>query len=123
MAAASCSLRELTIYAVGELHPQWLRPGWRASSADAADAWAVDAAAVGEVDAAGVQLLLSLANLLARDQRRLPRAAQPARCSWPANRWGSGLLTRPPAPASSATPVDPHRRRQPHAKGRSAREQ
>lgn len=73
---------ELTIYSVGELRPSWLdRLG--ASSAD--ETLAVDGAAVDEVDAAGVQLLLSLAHALARDRRRLqllrPSAALTAACT------------------------------------------
>lgn len=67
---------ELTIYTVGELRPAWL--DWlqaaRQAQADNAlpdGACPVDAAAVGEVDAAGVQLLLSLRHGLAREQLRL----------------------------------------------------
>jgi ABC-type transporter Mla MlaB component len=67
---------ELSVYTVGELRPQWL--GWLsdASSADGDqsahdDICRVDAAAVGEVDAAGVQLLLSLSNALHQRQRAL----------------------------------------------------
>ena len=67
---------ELTIYTVAELHPQWL--AWLADDDRAAtvepvpaDQCRVDAAAVGEVDAAGAQLLLSLANALARRHRTL----------------------------------------------------
>ena len=62
---------ELTIYTVAELHPRWL--AWLTADDCAAntepvpnDLCRVDAAAVGEVDAAGVQLLLALANALAR---------------------------------------------------------
>lgn len=70
---------ELTIYTVGELYPQclsWARVDDGEQAADATDPAAVDrlrvdAQAVREVDAAGVQLLLSLANTLARQQRQL----------------------------------------------------
>lgn len=63
---------ELTIYTVGELRPQWLH--WLAdlrrdalAGALNAEDLTLDAAAVGEVDAAGVQLLLSLAQALSRE--------------------------------------------------------
>lgn len=49
--------QELTIYTVGELHPQWR--GWIMSATDDAP-WCVDAQPVEEVDAAGVQLLIAL---------------------------------------------------------------
>lgn len=48
--------RELTIYTVGELAPQWA--GWLA---DASGPLPVDASQVSEVDTAGLQLLLALA--------------------------------------------------------------
>ena len=67
---------ELTIYTVGELRPQWLT--WLASlreqnSADSSadTAMLVDAEAVGEIDAAGVQLLLSLSHALQREHHVL----------------------------------------------------
>jgi len=67
---------ELTIYTVAELHPRWL--AWLiGSDTDHSavsipdDPTRVDAAAVEEADAAGVQLLLSLANALARRERTL----------------------------------------------------
>jgi ABC-type transporter Mla MlaB component len=53
---------ELTIYTVGELHPRWL--DWlQALQAEGVTA-AVDGAAVDQVDAAGLQLLLSLERAL-----------------------------------------------------------
>jgi len=59
---------ELTIYTVGELYPhclEWLsRAGSFVSGQAPEEQLRVDAAAVAEVDAAGVQLLLSLANAL-----------------------------------------------------------
>ena len=68
-----CLPSELTIYTVTELRPRWLE--WLATlpGADAAaDAVCrVDATATDEVDAAGLQLLLSLAHALAREQRTL----------------------------------------------------
>jgi anti-anti-sigma regulatory factor len=58
---------ELTIYTLGELSPQCLQ--WL--DADTEACLSVDAQAVSEVDAAGVQLLLSLANALAAQAREL----------------------------------------------------
>jgi anti-anti-sigma regulatory factor len=58
---------ELTIYTAGETRPQWL--AWLAS--DDAGSPQVDASGVTEVDAAGVQLLLSLSRALEGQQRRL----------------------------------------------------
>ncbi len=49
---------ELTIYTVGELRGTWLQQIDAARASP--DAWKIDAAQVGEVDAAGVQLLLAL---------------------------------------------------------------
>ena len=81
---ANCALpNELTIYTISELHPQCL--AWIATDADAdsdaddandgepaaVNGLRLDARAVQEVDAAGVQLLLSLSNTLARQQRPL----------------------------------------------------
>jgi len=75
---------ELTIYTISELHPQCL--AWVATDSDAdegepgtADGLRIDAQAVQEVDAAGVQLLLSLSNALDRQQRplRLVRPSAP----------------------------------------------
>jgi ABC-type transporter Mla MlaB component len=57
---------ELTIYTVGELHPQWL--AWLAQVAAAPHtdpAVDLQAAAVDQVDAAGLQLLVSLQRSLA----------------------------------------------------------
>jgi anti-anti-sigma regulatory factor len=65
---------ELTIYSVGELHPAWsnsLAAATTAVDGAAGESFAVDAAAVAEIDAAGLQLLLSLANALARSDRVL----------------------------------------------------
>jgi anti-anti-sigma regulatory factor len=67
-----CALpAELTIYSVGEWAPR-LRAALAATTSEAdPDPLRLDAAAVEEVDAAGVQLLLSLANALQRDARSL----------------------------------------------------
>jgi len=69
---------ELTIYAIAELLPPWLASVDAALRADAAEeVFVVDAGAVCEIDAAGVQLLLSLSNTLARDGWTL-RLASPS---------------------------------------------
>ncbi len=59
---------ELTIYTVGELHPQWL--AWLQQGAASAPA-ELQAAAVEQVDGAGLQLLLSLSRALAERGRAL----------------------------------------------------
>jgi len=58
---------ELTIYSVGELHPQWL--ACLAEPTDADSVATVQAAAVDEVDAAGLQLLLALQRALSERGR------------------------------------------------------
>ena len=65
---------ELTIYTAGELRPQWL--AWLSALPGNAEAQA-DGSAIAEVDAAGLQLLLSLARALAQDGRTL-RVQQPS---------------------------------------------
>jgi len=67
---------ELTIYTVGELRPQWLaRLSEAETGPDAApepaDTCLVDGAAVADIDAAGVQLLLSLQRTLGARQQEL----------------------------------------------------
>ena len=75
---------ELTIYTVAETRLIWL--SWLAAEAGAGqnDAFAVDAAAVQEVDAAGVQLLLALQRTLVARQQALrlvgPSSALAAAC-------------------------------------------
>lgn len=71
---------ELTIYTVGELRPHWLTwlDGGAHGETDGDETLQLDAAEVAEVDAAGVQLLLSLANALALRQRGL-RLVRPSR--------------------------------------------
>lgn len=67
---------ELTIYTAGELCAQartWLAD----ATADRGDAWALEASAVDQVDAAGVQLLLSLARSL-EDRSQALRLARPS---------------------------------------------
>lgn len=66
---------ELTIYAVGALRPEWQQ--WvtklpkRRGKASGAAIFEVDAAAVLEVDGAGVQLLVALSHSLAARRRTL----------------------------------------------------
>jgi anti-anti-sigma regulatory factor len=72
---------ELTIYSVAELRTHWL--AWLEAMDDAGPGQ-VDASAVAEVDAAGLQLLLSLSGALDRRRRALqllqPSAALRAAC-------------------------------------------
>ena len=60
---------ELTIYTVGELRPQWL--AWLAGlgATEAPVEATIDGAAVDQIDAAGVQLLISLSRSLSAAQR------------------------------------------------------
>ncbi|MDQ7746105.1 STAS domain-containing protein [Hydrogenophaga pseudoflava] len=67
---------ELTIYTASELCAQartWLAE----HTADSGDGWTLEASAVDQVDAAGVQLLLSLARSL-EDRSQALRLAQPS---------------------------------------------
>ena len=61
---------ELTIYTVGELHPQWLTWLSQATRPGAEGVAEVQAGAVDQVDAAGLQLLLSLQCSLSAQGRR-----------------------------------------------------
>jgi anti-anti-sigma regulatory factor len=70
---------EVTIYTVGELKEQclaWLGEA-PAESDSGADRWTLDAGAVDQIDAAGVQLLVSLSHTLGRQGQPL-RLQQPA---------------------------------------------
>ena len=62
---------ELTIYTAGEVHPLWRTWLAEADHADAPPECRVDAAAVDQIDGAGLQLLISLANSLGARQRTL----------------------------------------------------
>ncbi len=63
---------ELTIYTVGELHPQWLAwLGTHTGAVDSSSSVCVQAAAVDQVDGAGLQLLLALQRSLTEHGRRL----------------------------------------------------
>ena len=72
---------EMSIYNVAELRGQWL--DWL-DAAPAEGPGRVDASAVAEIDAAGLQLLLSLAGALERRRRSLqllqPSAALQSAC-------------------------------------------
>ena len=85
---------ELTIYTVGECHSLCL--AWLDS--DGEDLLQVEASEVGEVDAAGVQLLLALSNGLRRRERGLrllnPSPALTAACE----SLGLAALLRPTHP-------------------------
>ena len=78
-----CTLRlpaELTIYTAAETRAAWL--AWCAAEAGQLEATCrVDAAAVDEVDAAGAQLLVALANSLGQQQSALQlcNASRPLR--------------------------------------------
>jgi len=66
--------QELTIYTIAEqrsLCMAWVHDNAAAANGQPDEVVYVDAAAVAEVDAAGVQLLLSLANALALQHRTL----------------------------------------------------
>jgi anti-anti-sigma regulatory factor len=64
---------EVSIYTASELRSQWLAWLGEAPHHDSGpdEVLRVDAAAVGEIDAAGLQLLLSLSKALAQRQRSL----------------------------------------------------
>ncbi len=82
---------ELTIYTAGETRPQWL--AWLA--ADDAESLRVDASAVTEVDAAGLQLVVALSRALEAQHRRLqlerPSPALRSACE----RLGLAILLEP----------------------------
>lgn len=86
---------ELTIYSVGELYPLCL--GWL-KAAPAADDLQVQAHEVAEVDAAGIQLLLSLAKTLDSQGRALHLSAASACLVTACQALGAGHLL----PASTA---------------------
>ena len=74
---------EITIYTLSALHSQWQDwlprvPSARRSAALRDTSWPVDASEVDEIDAAGVQLLLSLAHSMTLRRRTL-RLINPSR--------------------------------------------
>ncbi|HEX5357560.1 MAG TPA: STAS domain-containing protein [Aquabacterium sp.] len=64
---------ELTIYTIGETHARCL--SWLAQDGAADKCLQVDARDVAEVDAAGIQLLMSLSNTLVAEERELKLVA------------------------------------------------
>lgn len=98
---------ELTIYTVGGLHPLWL--AWLGQCAaveagDAASSAEVQAAAVDQVDGAGLQLLLALQRSLSAQGRRLAIAAPSDALSQGCDNLGLGdwLRERTAEPAEAA---------------------
>ena len=95
---------ELTIYTVGELHPQWLawmeQMGTRARAPGGSAA--VRADAVDQVDAAGLQLLMALQRSLASRGLRLDLLdpSEPLRAGCQA--LGLGAWLQPAAPGVPA---------------------
>lgn len=62
---------ELSIYSVGEIKGQCLAWISETPAEPQAEHWALDAGAVDEVDAAGLQLLLALSHTLMQQDQRL----------------------------------------------------
>lgn len=62
---------ELTIYTVGELHPVWSQWAKASVTQEAGEIAQIEAQMVAEVDAAGLQLLLSLERALSAGGRKL----------------------------------------------------
>jgi len=105
-----CTLRlpaELTIYTAAETRAAWL--AWCAAEAGQIEAICrVDAAAVDEVDAAGAQLLVALANSLGQQQSALQlcNASRPLRQACE-DLGLAGLLAPANDEGSTATPTGP----------------
>ena len=91
---------ELTIYSVGELYPLCL--GWL-NAAPAAEQLQVQAHEVAEVDAAGIQLLLSLAKTLDSQGRALELSRASASLVTACQALGAGHLL----PAALAEETQP----------------
>lgn len=71
---------ELTIYTVGDVRPlclKWLSEAREATVSPSNDVLTLDASGVVEIDAAGVQLLLSLSHALRREHRVLQLSKPP----------------------------------------------
>ena len=94
---------EVSIYTVTQLRTEWLA-GLNGDEPDAAagNPCRVDAAAVGEIDAAGVQLLVSLGNELARNRRVLQLVNPSAALSGACIALGAASLLDSPSAARSA---------------------
>lgn len=94
---------ELTIYTVGDLHRQWTT--WLATVPPDSTVPAMDAHAVGQVDAAGLQLLISLDGALARRGAALSLQAPSSALSTGCEAIGLGgwLQAHTAAPADGST--------------------
>ena len=114
MTPSHCLPAELTIYTVGELHPLWL--AWLQQGAASTPA-EVQAAAVEQVDGAGLQLLLSLSNWLAREQRRLQLEQPSPALQQACEALGLPALLAVPSAAAAAPKA---RRPAPKAKAKTA---
>ncbi len=90
---------ELTIYTASEWSARCL--GWVGPEDPPDGALRVDASAVAEADAAGVQLLIALANSLARRDRRLVLTDPSAPLVHAAATLGATFLTAAPATAET----------------------
>lgn len=91
---------ELSIFCAAELQAllrQWLADP--AADPHAPDTLVLDAARVVEVDAAGVQLLLSLSNSLLREGRQLQIEQASEALRQACQRLGAGWLLAPDTPA------------------------
>ena len=93
---------ELTIYTVGDLHPQWL--AWAGDSAAPELMRVLDGAAVEQADGAGLQLLVSLQRTLAAAGTPLHLAAASDALRQACNALGLAdwLAALPPAPKEAA---------------------
>jgi anti-anti-sigma regulatory factor len=92
--------RELTIYSVAELRPAWLN--WLAAPDDAPRC--ADGAAVEEVDAAGLQMLIALDGSLSQQQQQLRLINASATLQAACQALGLSRLLDAAAAAVEATP-------------------
>ncbi len=100
MSAPRCLPAELTVYAVGEAALAWTP--WLLEDAGS-EALPVDASAVADVDGAGIQLLISLANALQQRGRSLALLQPSATLASACGRLGAGFLLAPSiAPETAA---------------------
>ncbi|CAN5227518.1 hypothetical protein BH11PSE9_BH11PSE9_21610 [soil metagenome] len=95
---------ELTIYTVTETHQQWLEH-W--PSLPLEDSLQVGAAAVEQIDAAGLQLLVSLRRSLAQREQRLELLQPSAALTRACLAFGCHTLLDTHAPASAPIATEP----------------